>query len=795
SRLGPRREVGPIRGDAGAGAGALSLYAPAALGLSGLLGEGLRGLGASGVRVELSGVAFQGDLGLAYRACLWSRLASRVLLQLARFPAPDGDALYAGVARIDWASHLVQGGTLAVAATGTNQGLRHTGFAAMRVKDAIVDQLREASGSRPSVDLGNPDLRVSLHIAGSWATLGVDLSGEALHRRGFRVPGAEAPLKENVAAAMLVLLGWPAIARAGGPFVDPMCGGGTLPIEAALMAGDVASGLGRQRFGFERWGGHDSALWASIRAEAVARAEAGREQLPAIVGYDADRASVAAAGESIARAGLTGRVHVERRELGRASPPSGGVEPGLVAVNPPYGERLGERGRLRLLYSSLGGLLKERFLGYRVGVLTLDQELAACVGLPVKRSHPLKNGGLDCELHVMELGSAKKQKGALVPEGASAIVAATTTARAAKAAAAAATTTARAAKAAAAAALASASPGSAEDEAPLLAEPGEPAIPLAIPHRLTEGAEAFSGRLAKRARHLGRWAARQGIGCYRVYDADLPEYSVAVDRYEGFVHLQEYAPPKTVDPARAAARLADVLCLVPEVLGVPPERVFLKVRRRQRGPAQYQKLGESGSFVEVGEGGHRFWVNFTDYLDTGLFLDHRLVRARVGELAGGRRFLNLFGYTGTATVYAGRAGAQSTTTVDLSQTYLGWAGRNLALNGLTGRRHRLERADCLAFLAEAREEWDLVFLDPPTFSNSKALDRDLDVQKDHVALIEAVARRLAKGGVILFSCNYRRFKLDREALSRFEIVDLTTQTLPEDFKRSARIHQVYELRL
>lgn len=717
---------------------ALALYAPAALGLPGLLGEELTALGAAGVRVELSGVAFRGDLELALRACLWSRLASRVLLELARFPAPDGDALYAGVARVDWAAHLPRGATLAVQATGTNPGLRHTGFTAQKVKDAIVDRLREETGARPSVDLANPDLRVSLHLSGRWATLGIDLSGEALHRRGFRVAGSEAPLKENVAAAVLLLADWPAVAREGGAFVDPMCGGGTLPIEAALLAGDVAPGLGRKRFGFEGWGGHDPALWARVRAEAEARAEAGRPRIPPICGFDADRAAVAAAEESIARAGLTGKVHVERRELARAAPPAGGAAPGLLAVNPPYGARLGERGQLRLLYASLGHLCKERFPGWRAGVLTADEELAACLGVPVKRRHPLKNGGLDCELHLLDLGAAPPAR----PEPTS---------------------------------------------PPTLA-------PEAVAHVLTGGAEAFSRRLAKRARHLGRWASRQGISCFRVYDADLPDYSVAVDRYEGFVHVQEYAPPKTVDPARAAARLADVLALVPEVLGVPPERVFLKVRRRQRGPAQYQKLAEGGAFHEVGEGGHRFLVNFTDYLDTGLFLDHRLVRARVGALAGGRRFLNLFGYTGTATVYAGRSGARSTTTVDLSQTYLGWAGRNLALNGLTGPRHRFERADCQAFLASSREEWDLVYVDPPTFSNSKAATEDFDVQRDHVALIEAVARRLSGSGVILFSCNYRRFQLDAAALGRFEITDLTSETLPEDFARNARIHQVYELR-
>ncbi len=710
----------------------LTCYASAALGLSGLVADELRDLGASGVRVQAAGVAFRGSLRTAYRACLESRCASRILLQLARFPAPDANALYAGVRRLEWGAHLGADQTLAVHATGRNAALRHTGFAAQRVKDGVVDWFRDTEGRRPSVDLRQPDIRLHLHLDGRWATLSLDLSGEPLHRRGYRVGGAAAPLKETVAAGLLALLDWPKLAVKGWAFLDPMCGGGTLPIEAALMAAHRAPGLDRPRFGFEGWAGHEPALWAELRREAEARAEKGFESLPPIVGYEAERDTVRAALQAVERAGLRGRVHIERRELQGAEPP-GGVGQGLIAVNPPYGERLGERGQLRLLYASLGARLRGRFPGWRAGVLTGDEELGACLGAEPAKRFPMRNGGLRCELLRFE-------------------------------------------------------PAPVGSEAPAASAPA-----VGAPHERTEGAEAFTSRLRKRAKHLGKWARRQGITCYRVYDADLPEYAVAVDRYEDHVHVQEYAPPKTVDPAAAAARLQDVLDVVPEVLGVDPAQVHLKVRRKQTGRGQYVKLGEGGTFHEVHEGGHRFLVNLTDYLDTGLFLDHRLVRARIGELAQGTRFLNLFAYTASATVYAGKAGARSTTSVDLSQTYLGWARRNLSLNGLSERRHRLVRADGLEFLLDAQETWDLIFVDPPTFSNSKALDHDFEVQRDHLQLLQAAGRRLSPRGRIVFSCNFRRFQLDREGLGEWSITDRSRAYLPEDFQRTPRIHQVFEL--
>jgi len=316
------------------------------------------------------------------------------------------------------------------------------------------------------------------------------------------------------------------------------------------------------------------------------------------------------------------------------------------------------------------------------------------------------------------------------------------------------------------------------------------------PSPLSSGAEMFANRLRKNLRLLGKWARREGVSCYRLYDADMPEYAVAVDLYEGWAHIQEYAAPETVDPARAEARLAEAMAVLPEVLGVPAANVVLKVRRRQKGLAQYERMATTGAFREVAEAGLRFLVNLTDYLDTGLFLDHRPTRAMVRDLATGRRFLNLFAYTGTASVYAASGGAASTTSVDMSRVYLDWARRNMALNGFVeGTVHRFVHADCLKWLEVRRlERYDLIFLDPPTFSTSKRMgERTFDVQRDHVPLIRAVASLLSREGILLFSNNSRRFTLDRDALPDLQIEDVSAKTLPHDFARNPRIHTCWRI--
>ena len=306
-------------------------------------------------------------------------------------------------------------------------------------------------------------------------------------------------------------------------------------------------------------------------------------------------------------------------------------------------------------------------------------------------------------------------------------------------------------------------------------------------------AEDYANRLRKNLKKFEKWAKQEGIECYRLYDADLPEYNVAVDRYADWVVVQEYAAPKTIDAQKARQRLLDIIAATIGVLGIAPNKLVLKTRERQKGTNQYQKMSDKGDFIEVGEYNARLWVNLTDYLDTGLFLDHRIARRMLGQMSKGKDFLNLFAYTGSASVHAGLGGARSTTTVDLSRTYLEWAERNLRLNGLTGRQHRLLQADVLGWLRDTDEQFDLIFIDPPTFSNSKRMEDTFDVQRDHIRLMSDLKRLLRKGGTIMFSNNKRGFRMDNDGLAALGLKaqEISQKTLSQDFARNRQIHNCW----
>jgi 23S rRNA (guanine2445-N2)-methyltransferase / 23S rRNA (guanine2069-N7)-methyltransferase len=708
-----------------------TFFATALKGTEALLADELKSLGAGDVRIARGGVAFQGPIVTAYRACLWCRTASRILMPLVEFDAADSEKLYQGVYAIPWEEHLSPDGTLAVDVTVAKSRIRHSRFATQRIKDAVVDRLRARFGRRPSVDREAPDLRVNGYLLNDRATIGLDLSGDSLHRRGYRTQTVVAPLKENLAAALLIKAGWPSIAAAGGALLDPLCGSGTLVIEAGLLAGDIAPGLGREYWGFLGWLGYEAALWEALLAEAWERRRTGARALPDMRGYDHDAHAVRAARINAERAGLGDRVRFEQRTLAELTIPDG-VTPGLVIANPPYGERLGQREHLRSLYACLGNLLKDGCRNWQAAVFTANPDLGKRMGLRAQRINSFYNGALPCQLlrftveprwFVDRAAADARKRQELVAAGA-----------------------------------------------------------------------MFANRLRKNLRNIGRWAQREGIHCYRLYDADIPEYAVAIDRYEHWAHVQEYAPPPSVAPANAKAHLDQVMAVVAETLEIPDTSIFLKVRKPQKGLSQYQKQADLGEFFEVREGPCRFLVNLSDYLDTGLFLDHRPTRHLIGKLARGRRFLNLFGYTGAATVHAALGGAAATTTVDLSRTYLDWARRNMVLNGIGGDRHRLISADCLQWLEREGARYDLIFLDPPTFSSSKRMPGvNFDLQRDHVHLIRGALARLSAGGTLLFSNNFRKFKLDRDALADISIEDITARTIPKDFQRTPRVHGCWKI--
>ncbi|VBB45181.1 Ribosomal RNA large subunit methyltransferase K/L (Includes: 23S rRNA m2G2445 methyltransferase; 23S rRNA m7G2069 methyltransferase) [uncultured Desulfatiglans sp.] len=725
-------------------------YATAPKGMGGLLAEELKALNAHKIVPGRAGVAFEDHLESAYRVCLWSRLANRVLMPITSFPAASPEALYEGIRTIDWSQHLGPSDTLAVDCKIEQSAITHSRYAALKIKDAIVDQFRDAGGVRPSVDLLQPSVRVNAYIKKDRVMVSLDLAGSSLHLRGYREERVFAPMKENLAAAVLAFSGWPEIAARGGPLADPLCGSGTLLIEAALMAADAAPGLLRPYYGFLGWRGHDPRLWERLLKEARERREAGIQRLPLIMGWDKDPAAVSVSLANAARAGFQGRIRVEACAIAHAMP-SRDLPAGLFVTNPPYGERIGEETALIPLYGEIGHILKTRFGGWKAAVFTGNPRLGREIGIRPDRTHVFYNGPLRCELLTFEIPSGRRVRRI---------------------------------------------PGSGRLEPPRTEAPKPPAPEIG------PGGEMLGNRLKKNLKVLSRWARSVGVDCFRVYDADLPEYNFAIDLYRGeslWAHVQEYEAPLTVSPRRAEERRAEALAVIPSVLDIPPDHLFFKVRQRQRGAGQYGKQDDLGRFTIVKEGPCRFWVNLTDYIDTGLFLDHRITRDLIRTMANGKRFLNLFGYTGTATVHALAGGARSTTTVDLSATYLDWARRNIELNGFDAAEQELIQADCLQWLAEASAEsppsrqYDLIFLDAPTFSNSKRMKESFDIQRDHPELLAQALELLAPEGDLIFSTNRRSFKLNEQLLSSCSIRDITRATLPKDFARHENIHHCWHL--
>ncbi|WP_404465650.1 bifunctional 23S rRNA (guanine(2069)-N(7))-methyltransferase RlmK/23S rRNA (guanine(2445)-N(2))-methyltransferase RlmL [Vreelandella aquamarina] len=724
----------------------LNLLATCPKGIEGLLADELTALGAAPGKTTVAGVYFSADQATAYRVCLWSRLANRVILLLAREAMIEtAEQVRDVVARISWSQHLAPGKTLAVDFHGRSDHIRHTRFGAQTVKDGVVDALQLAGQERPNVDTKTPDLRIYAHLHRANLSLGIDLSGESLHRRGYRRDVGHAPLKENLAAALLVRAGWPERAKAGEPLIDPLCGAGTLLIEAALMAADQAPNLNRERFGFHGWAGHQDAVWSELKREAEARASIGRKRCKTeLMGFDQSPAALTAAKSNAMRAGIPALITLHGQSLAQLTRPETlAAEQGLLITNPPYGERLGELPELVRLYAQLGEKAKALFPGWTLAMFTGNPDLGHRLGLRAHKQYALKNGALDAKLLLMEIGSSRpapQQSGE--PSEAGVAPQASSTAKSA----------------------------------------------------VSENAQMFANRLAKNQKRLKKWLKQSGETCYRIYDADMPEYALAVDRYGDRVHVQEYAAPSSINPAQAQKRLFDALEVLPEALGVDPSKIYVKRRERQTGAAQYQKREASGERFEVQECSARLWVNLRDYLDTGLFLDHRPVRRMLGEMASGKRFLNLFCYTATATVQAALGGASDSVSVDMSNTYLEWARDNFALNKLDPRLHRVVRDDCFRWLETANAQFDLIFMDPPTFSNSKKMRDTLDVQRDHPRLVELAMARLAPGGTLVFSNNQRRFKLDEALSERYAVEEITTRTFDPDFQRRTNLHHVFLLR-
>jgi len=706
----------------------MKFFASCGKGLEYLLADELVALGCARATATVAGANVEGELRDAQRAVLWSRLASRVLWPISEFDCADEHALYTGVAGVDWTKHVGRGHTIAVDAHVSGSAITHARYAAQRVKDAVVDTLRDATGERPDVDVESPDVRLNLVIRKGRATLSIDLGGGPLHRRGWRGAQGEAPLKENLAAAVLLRGGWPQAYVDGGDLLDPMCGSGTLLIEGALMAADVAPNLQRfERAMPTRWPGFDVDAWKIVLAEARERATQGLAALrPCIHGSDVDPHAIRIAQANARAAGVETAIDFTVRDI--ADLPAMPNPRGVVVCNPPYDARLAAD---PALYRALGDALKRSVPQWRASLLCGDFELAKATGLRASKRYQVFNGPIECSLIACD------------------------------------------------------------PVAPLMRE-------SAPPRELSDGARMVANRIRKNLDRLKRWRQQEDIACFRAYDADIPEYACAVDVYttidgDAWLHVQEYAAPAEIPEATTRKRLNELLAAARDVFGVPKERVAVKTRQTGKGGSKYGNLDRRGEFLAVEEGAAKLQVNLFDHLDTGLFLDHRPLRARMALESRGKRFLNLFCYTGAATVQAAVQGAAQTTSVDLSSTYLEWLADNLRANDIGGTRHRIAQADALRWIEADRGEYDVVFCDPPTFSNSKRAE-DFDVQRDHARLLRAIVGRLAPGGVLYFSNNFRRFKLDEAAISAFaQVEDISASTIPPDFARNPRIHRAWRI--
>ncbi len=702
----------------------LELFATCAKGLEPLLFDELNALGAQQVRQTLGGCWFQGDLELAYRTCLWTRLANRVLLKLGDCTFSNAKDIPAAVAETPWEDIFEHTETFLIDFSGRHNEIRHTQFGAQLVKDGIVDRFRAKLDVRPSVSK-EPDVRINAHIQRDTLTWYLDLAGESLHKRGYRQQQGAAPLRETLAAAVAIRSGMTAERNV---VLDPFCGSGTLLLEAAMIRYDRAPGLQRIYWGFQGWKGHQHDLWMRIRAEAEERFSKALAQPDAMFyGRDNDPKMIGFAAQNATRLGLDEVCHwqIESAEQVQAPEFEAGEVAPLMMCNPPYGERLGEEVETLLLYRRFGQQLRTEFAGWNIGVLAGDESLLKRLKLRSNRKYKLFNGAIETLLALYDLT-------------------------------------------------------------------------IEQPEFTQTQSNDLGNRLKKNYQKFEKWAAKEGVNAWRLYDADLPEYNAAIDVYDDCLVIQEYAAPKDIPEGVAKDRLWFLIDTLASELPFKAENMTLKVRQRQAGKQQYEKQEPRNEIRIVHEYDAQFEVNLSDYLDTGLFLDHRWARRELGKLSPGKSVLNLFAYTCSASVHAALAGAKEVVSVDLSKTYLNWGERNFALNKLYGDHFRFVQADCVKWLREQRpqQRFDVIFLDPPTFSNSKRMEDVLDIERDHIQLLKLSARLLKDDGVIMFSNNKRRFKIDETGLAEAFLTaeELTHRSISPDFERRKGIHHLFKVR-
>ncbi|QOJ01568.1 MAG: bifunctional 23S rRNA (guanine(2069)-N(7))-methyltransferase RlmK/23S rRNA (guanine(2445)-N(2))-methyltransferase RlmL [Phycisphaeraceae bacterium] len=748
------------------------LIAVTAFGLESVVVRELSAMGIEAKAESTGRVAFRGGVRTIADVNLWLRTADRVLIRAASFPCEDFDTLFDAAGEVPWERWVGPGMRFVVNGRSVKSRLSSVPALQRTVKKAMVGRLMRAHrvGTLPET---GARFVAEVSLLGDVATLTVDTSGEGLHKRGYRDLVGEAPLKETLAAGLVLLSVW----NPERPLIDPFCGSGTIAIEAALIGRGIAPGAvgligvegagalgegpsGRaRRYDAEFWADADAGIWREAREAAVEDAT-GRVEHP-IHGFDLDETQVTMARRHAARAGVADVCRFQVRDFRDLS---SRLEYGVTIMNPPYGDRAGLGREVEDLYRAFPEVLR-RLPTWSHHVLTSWDDFERLVGQPATRRRKLYNAQIQC-MYYQFLGPRPP---AVAP--------------------------------------ASGVEGEHPVEADAVPAPGEgeasasPASFGGLRPRDLKEVEEFAACLANNARHLRKYPAR-GITCYRLYERDCPDVPVIVDRYEDALHVQEYEREHGRTAAQHGEWIDAVCRRAADVCGVAPRRVYFKRKDRQRGTTQHEKRDDRGEIVLAREGGLTFEVNLSDYTDTGLFLDHRLTRAMVRDEAAGRRFLNLFCYTGSFTVYAAHGGASGSTSVDLSNTYLSWAGRNLERNGLSGASHRLERADVMAWVRSQRPgpAYDLAVIDPPTFSNSRMTEDVFDVQRDHAELLGRTLGQMAPGGVVYFSTNFRGFEFETDAVrsaageagGEWAAKEISGRTVPPEY-RNRRIHRCWRI--
>ena len=816
----------------------VKLIATAAFGLEAIVSRELLALGYESKTYQPGRLLIDADASAICRLNIHLRSAERILLCLGQFEADDFGKLFDGTKSLPWERWIPADAASPVRGRSIKSQLSSVPACQRMVKKAVVDRLMEAHGVSELPETGN-EYRVEVALLNNIATLSIDTTGDGLHKRGYRPISGKAPIRETLAAALVQLSFW----KPDRPLIDPFCGTGTIPIEAALIGRNIAPGINRT-FASEAWPSVPKELWESARTAAKA------EELPElpvrILGLDLHEGALSLARRNAEAANVAEDIHFQCKPFSELTSKR---EYGCIITNPPYGQRMNtphsdslrdaeseeetkiaaesdskneteekpparsrrERGPqprhafqylppdVADLYRSFPFVLR-RLPTWSHYVITSVSDFEKIIGQRANRRRKVYNGRIECQYYqfhgprpprpgekreprpeqesgLSEIsrfgashGSSSTQEPGLSPNGQNH----------------------------------NDGPGATVDPSSGANSQGKAATNAAqnvgpvfggLKKAAARQAEEFANRLRKRARHLRRWPQR-GITCFRLYEKDIPEIPLVVDRYEDSVHMAEFARPHD----RTRAEHADWLDLMQrtaaDVLDVDRSNVHMKFRDRQRGASQYNRTADNQERIVVQEGGLKFFVNLTDYLDTGLFLDHRITRGKVRDESDGKKFVNLFAYTGSFTVYAAAGGATETVTVDSSPTYLAWASDNVRLNKLAGSQHRFVKSDAMRYLRDLHPDvqFDLAVVDPPTFSNKKDLEYDWDVQRDHGELLKRLTSHMSPDGVIYFSTNFRRFKLDEPLLTDLgmSIREISRQTVPEDF-RNRRIHRCWRM--